>query len=442
MTNKFIITLLVLFLTITTVKAQQKQPLTLQDAVKLALKNSDASKLSDTKVITAENELNVTKNLQYPDVKLSGQYMRLTSADVNLKINTGNSNSNPNDTQNNNSPNVNQLLLGQANVSLPLFSGFKLTNTIKASENMYQAATFNAKNDKEQLSIQVINDFLNLYKATQTITLIEENLKSAQQRVTDFSAMEQNGILARNDLLKAQLQESNIQLSLEEAKKNENILNYRLAVLLKLPEGTKIETATPDFGLASKQTTTELITRNDLEALRYQEQASEHQIKVAKGKFYPSLTLTGGYIALDLQNALTITNAMNIGIGVSYNLSDIFKAKSDIKLTKSKVQELQYAIDMKSDQIKVEIENAKQDYELAMKKYKVYTESETQTIENYRIVKDKYDNGLVDTNDLLEADVEQLQAKLNLTYAKADISQKYYELLTAQGQLTSTFNQQ
>jgi outer membrane protein TolC len=61
---------------------------------------------------------------------------------------------------------------------------------------------------------------------------------------------------------------------------------------------------------------------------------------------------------------------------------------------------------------------------------------------NYRIVKDKYDNGLADTNDLLEADVEQLQTKLNLTYAKADISQKYYELLTADGQLTSAFNQQ
>jgi hypothetical protein len=29
--------------------------------------------------------------------------------------------------------------------------------------------------------------------------------------------------------------------------------------------------------------------------------------------------------------------------------------------------------------------------------------------ENYRIIKDKYDNGLSDTNDLLEADVEQLQ---------------------------------
>jgi len=430
----------VCMLSISTLKAQQTKSLSIEDAVHLALENSDASKISDAKVFIAESELNKTKNLQYPDAKLSGQYMYLTSANIDLKTSSDSSSSSTDDTQSNSSPNVNQLLLGQANVSMPIFSGFKLSNTVKSSENLYQAATYIAKNDKEQLSIDVINDYLNLYKANKTIALVEENLKSAHQRVVDFSAMEQNGLLARNDLLKAQLQESNIKLSLDETIKNKNILNYKLTTILKLPENTQIETLEPDFGLVSKQAETDLITRYDLEALLHQEKASENQIKVAKSKYYPTLSLSGGYIALDLQNALTVTNAMNIGVGISYNLSDIFKAKSDVKLAKSKTQELQYTIDMVSNNIKIEIENAKQDYELALKKYDVLTESETQANENYRIVKDKYNNGLVDTNDLLEADVEQLQAKLNVTYSKANISQKYYELLTAKGQLISSLN--
>ncbi|WP_111309702.1 TolC family protein [Confluentibacter sediminis] len=438
MKTRYLILLIVSFISISTLQAQQPTTLTLEDAVALAIKNSDASKIADTKVLTAENELNVTKNNQYPDVKLSGQYLYLTNADVNLKIKTGESNSSSGDSQNSGAPNAHQLLLGQANVSMPLFSGFKLQNAIKASENSYQAAKYHAKNEKEQLSLNVINDYLNLYKATQTIDLIEENLKSAHQRVTDFSAKEENGLLARNDLLKAQLQESNIQLSLDDAIKTKNILNYKLAVLLKLPYNSIIETTTPEIGLVESNMPTETITKNDLEALKYQEKAAENQIKMAKSKFYPSLALTGGYIALDLQNALTVNNAMNFGLGISYNLSDIFKAKSDIKLAKSKVQELQYSIDMMSNDIKVQIENAKQNYNLALKKQDVYTASKAQAEENYRIVKDKYDNGLVDTNDLLEADVDQLQAKLNLSYSKADISQKYYELLAAQGQLSNS----
>lgn len=442
MTSKFLTSFVVLCLCIANLKAQQTQTISLEEAVDMALKNSDASKLADTKVMSAKNELNVTKNLQYPDVKLSGQYMYLANANVNLKINTSSDNSTSNNTQNNNATNVHQLLLGQANVTLPLFSGFKLNNTIKASENLYKAANFSSKNDKEQLSLQVIKDYLNLYKTEQTITLIETNLKSVHQRVIDFSAKEQNGLLARNDLLKAQIQESNIQLSLEDAKKNKAILNYQLAIILKLPEDTNIDVVAPAFDLVSNQPVTDNVSRNDLEALHYQEQAAEQQIKVAKSKYVPSLALSGGYIALDLQNALTITNAMNIGIGVSYNLSDLFKAKSDVRLAKTKTRELQYTIDMKADQIKVEIKQAKQDYQLAIKKYHIYTESQIQATENYRIVKDKYDNGLANTNDLLEADVDQLQAKLNVTYAKAEITQKYYELLAAKGQLNNTLNQQ
>lgn len=418
-----------------TMKAQQKKQLTLEEAVNLAIQNSDASKIADTKVASAAGQLNVTKNLQYPDVDISGQYRYLTGADV--KLNTQTSDSAGGGTA---QPNVNSLLLGQANVSMPIFSGFKLKNTIKAGENQYKAAQFNAKNEKEQIALQTIQDYLNLYKANKTIELIEENVKNAQQRVTDFSNMEENGLLARNDLLKAKLQQSTIEISLEEAKKNERILNYTLAVTLKLPENTVIETIDTDFGNVSGIISFE-ITRNDLQALQFQEEAAKDQIKVAKSAYYPSLALVGGYIALDLNNALTITNAMNIGVGVSYNLSNLFKTKSDVKLAKRRVQEMEYTVSMISDKIKVQVENAKQEYELSQKKFEVYTQSEEQAIENYRIVKDKYDNGLSDTNDLLEADVQQLQSKINLAYSKANITQKYYELLTAKGILTNQFNQ-
>ena len=416
-------------------KAQQTQRLTLEEAVNLALANSDASKIADAKVNSTESQLNVTKNLQYPDVDISGQYRYLTGADVKLKTQSSDSTG-----QGTAQPDVKNLFLGQANISMPIFSGFKLKNTIKAGKNQLRAAQYSAKNDKEQLAMQTIQDYLNLYKAAKTIELVQENLKSAQQRVKDFSNMEENGLLARNDLLKAKLQQATIEISLEEAKKNERILNYTLSVLLKLPENTIVETVNTDFGKTTGIISSE-ISRNDLQALEFQKEAAKEQIKVAKSNYYPSLALVGGYMALDLDNLVTVTNAMNIGIGVSYNLSNLFKTKSDVKLAKSKVQELEYTTNMTLDKIKVQVENAKQEYELSQKKFEVYTQSEEQATENYRIVKDKYDNGLIDTNDLLEADVQQLQAKIDLAYAKANITQKYYELLTAEGVLTDQFTQ-
>ncbi|MGA9325264.1 MAG: TolC family protein [Salegentibacter sp.] len=421
-------------------KAQEKH-LSLEEAVNMALASSDEAKISEAKVNSATQELQVTKNNRYPDFKLSGQYSYLTNANVDLQLSTGNSDPTPEDgaSQPAAQPQINQLLLGQANVSMPIFSGFKLKNSIKAGENSLKAAKLNAQNSNEEIALQTIQDYLNLYKARKTVDLVQESLKSAQQRVKDFNAMEQNGLLARNDLLKAQLQESNVQLSLDEAKKTAEILNYKLAVTLKLPEDTEIETSDSEFQRFGLIETGAEINRSDLEALKFQEQAAEKGIEVAKGNYFPSIALVGGYVALDLQNALTVSNAMNVGVGVSYNLSEIFKNKSEVKLAESKANELRHSIDLVSDKIKIQVKNARQDYKLAQKKFDVYSKSQQQAVENYRIVKDKYDNGLMNTNDLLEADVQQLQAKINLAYAQANIAQKYYELLQAQGKLTNEF---
>ncbi|QDO92679.1 TolC family protein [Formosa sediminum] len=425
------------FLCLTQLKAQEQKPLSIQEAVSLVLQQSDAAKLNDTKVNTSEHEVQVAKNLQYPDISIGGQYRYLTNVEFSSDIQ---SDAISELAQGSEIPDVNEFKIGYLDISMPLFAGFKIKNTIEASKNAHTATSYMAKNNKEKLALETIHLYLNLYKAEQSIALFEENLISAQQRVTDFKNMEENGLLARNDLLKAQLQESQVKISLEEAKKNKSILNYRLVTLLKLPQGTSLKTISEQFGITPETLDADSIYRSDLEALKYQELATENQIKIAKSNYYPSIGLVGGYLALDMPNAFTLTNAINIGVGISYDLSDIFKNKSEVEIAKSKAEELHYKIDQTTDQIKVEVENALQNYQLANKKLELYAQSEIQAIENYRIVKDKFENGLADTNDTLEADLEQLQAKINLAFAKADISQKYYELLTAQGQLTTLIN--
>ena len=131
---------------------------------------------------------------------------------------------------------------------------------------------------------------------------------------------------------------------------------------------------------------------------------------------------------------------MNIGVGISYDLSAILKNGTLVKLAESKFEEVQNSESMLTDYIKIQVKKAIEDYDLALKQSVVYGEAEEQSTENYRIVKDKYDNGLSDTNDLLEADVEQLSSKINKALAKANTIQKYYELLSVTGQLSQTFN--
>ncbi|MGK4569038.1 TolC family protein [Flavobacterium sp. 3HN19-14] len=435
--------LIAVFLFGISANAQQKTNLSLKDAVSMALTNSNQVGLATSKVATKNYELQTVKDNRYPDAKISGQYLRLTNANVKLKS-SQEAETDP-DAEPTSSPKVNALAIGQANVSMPIFSGFKLKNSIIASDNLYKAEIANAAYTNEEIAMRVIEYYAEMYKAQKSVELLRESLKSSQQRVTDFTALEKNGVIARNDLLKSQLQLSKVQLSLDEAEKNLRIINYNLVTLLKLPAGTFVE-VNPDnieSDLFSKKVNSEseaLQNRKDLEAVRLQGLASEANIKVAKSGYFPALSLTGGYAAIYLQNVVTVTNAVNFGVGVSYNLSSIFKTGKEVKAAKSRAEEVKQQQAILTDNIKSEIVAAQENYDLSIKQNKVYNEAVTQADENYRIVKDKYDNGLSDTNDLLEADVEDLSARINVAYAKANMVLKFYELLEATGNLTQSFN--
>lgn len=422
------------FIGISSIEAQEKTSLTIDEAVHLAWTKSNEVALANTKVNTKKYELQSVKNSQYPDLKISGQYQRLLKATIDLK----NNNSQP-------VPFSDQLMIGQINASLPVFSGFKIQNNIKISENLYQAEKEMAVHAKEEIVIKVVNCYASLYKYQKTLELLKENQKKSQQRVADFMEMEKNGIIPRNDLLKSQLQVSKVQLSIDETNSNLNHVNYYLVSLLKLAPETKLEIRESDFvNFKMDNIPTDekmaLESRKDLKAIYFQGQASEAAIKMARSSYYPSISIVGGYVTLGLKDIVMIQNAMNFGVAVSYDLSSILKNGTVVKLAESKSLEVKNSQEILSDNIKIEVQDAIENYNLSLKQNGVYIEAVNQASENYRIVKDKYDNGLSDTNDLLEADVEQLNSKINAALSKANIIQKYYELLSVSGQLSQTFN--
>ena len=414
--------------------AQERKKLSLKESIQLVVSSNTRAQFATTQSTISKYELDVLKNNLYPSMKVSGQYLRLTNANVNSSLSSGNAS--------NSTPQVSQLLLGQASVSMPLYSGSRLKNSIKASENMYQSELAKAQFVQEELSIEVIELYAALYKSQEMAKLYEENKKTAHQRTTDFAAMVDNGLLAKNDLLKAQLQEANVELMHANALKNISIFNYELTLLLGFSENTLIEFDIESMKkeLALSQTMKLEANRFDLLAAQSQEKAAQTGIKIAKGNYYPTLTLMGGYIAFDLKDVITVNNAVNLGVGFSYDIASLFKNGKEVKLAKAKAALAQKATTLLEEHIKSEIHKATENYQYALKQSVVYQKSLEQSIENYRIIKDKYDNTLASTTELLEADDQQLQSKINFSLSQAEVALKYYQLQFAEGKLTQSFN--
>lgn len=267
--------------------------------------------------------------------------------------------------------------------------------------------------------------FVNLYKAKQAINVINENLSRSHQRSVDFEKLEQNGVVARNDLMRVKLQESNVKLSLADAKKNVNVLNYNLGVLLGLAEGTEID---PEIGgdetqeFVNEQNLQEqsLQQRQEYKILSEQEKVGKANVEIAKAAYYPTVSLTAGYINAWMPNILQINHMTMAGLSLSYDLANLYKNKATVQTAKLQQVEIQENRKALNDKVKTDIHNAFEDYQLQNEKIKVYEEAVGQANESYKVVKNKFDNGLATTTDLLTADVEQLQAQLNLVYGKAD----------------------
>ena len=133
---------------------------------------------------------------------------------------------------------VNQAAYGIANLSVPVYSGFKTQYGIRSSEFLEKAATLDADQDKEAVILNTIDAFSNLYKAKANVRVIQENLAQSRSRDADFANLEKNGLLARNDKLKALLQTANIELNLADVENNLKVTMVNMNIMLGLPEET------------------------------------------------------------------------------------------------------------------------------------------------------------------------------------------------------------
>ncbi len=414
--------------------------LSLDNAIDLSIKNSKQLKSSRARIDEATAVLHQAKDAQLPDFKVSGAWLWLSNPVLNLKTSG-------NDTSGNkgSSPTASQALYGIANFSVPVYSGLRIQYGIESAKYLEEAARLDAEHDREAVILNAINAYINLYKSKAAVILVKQNLQESQQRDNDFTNLEKNGVLARNDMLKARLETSNVELSLLDAENNWKLASVNMNLLLGLPEKTTLVLDTTTFqtpGALQSIEEYEVMARqnrNDMKALMARQKAANAGIRSAKGELYPSIAVTGGYIAADVPGILSVANAVNLGVGVQYSLSSLWKTRARIDEAKAREAQIIANEGVLDDQLHYQVNEAYEGFLLSRKKIDVYIIAIDQAVENYKISRNKFDNSLLTTTDLLDADVAQLRARLNYTFAKADAVAAYNKLMLVSGLLSAHF---
>lgn len=440
MKNKLVHLFSLVLLLASTAQAQEKRQLTLAEAIDLTIKNSHQLKYSGAKIEEATAALKEAVEKKLPSASVSASYLRLTTANIDLKSKSNSSGGTGGTSE---TPKVSQAMYGLLNASLPIYAGGRIRYGIESSEYLEKAAKLDAEEDKDEVIQNTIEAFATLFKANTAVRLVKENLLQAQQRSKDLGNLEKNGLLARNDLLKAELQSSNVELSLLDAENNLQLENINMDLMLGLPTTTQLVLDTAgverkdDSRILDDYLQLAFTNRKDIAALDYRKKAAQTGVKSVRAEKYPSVSLTGGYIAANIPNFVSITNAVNLGIGVSYDIGSLWKNKSKVQQAEARVKQLVQTEAMVDDNVRLQVNKNYLALLSSRKKIEVYAKALEQAKENYRIVKNKFDNSLATTTDLLDADVAQLQSTLAYTLARADAFVAYNKLLQTAGVLSA-----
>lgn len=418
--------------------------LTLDSAISLGLQHSSQLRFSSAKVNESKSSLKDIDNRIFPDLDLAAGYERLS----NVPIEYINFPGFPPIPSNAFFPIILNDYSATASLSESVFNGFEWKYAVQGMQFSEKSSEYSLEDKKNNVSLAIIMEYINLFKLQRAHDVVEENLKQLNAHVDEVSDFAKHGLATQNDLLRTQLQLSNAQLNEIDINNQIQTVNYNLDIMLGLPDGTGIAVDSNSI-LNNKSIqplpfylTNYLQNRNDLKALDMQQKAAEANVKFTQSSLYPHLIIGADYDYLRPNPRVVppydqFVPTWDIGFKITYSLTGLYDNKNKTDVSRAQFAEAKSQYDDLSDNAKMDINKNYLQYKESLEKIDVAQKSLIQAEENYKIVKSKYDNHIALLTDLLDADNYLLNAKINLISSKADATLAYYSMLKSAGVFTT-----
>jgi len=320
-------------------------------------------------------------------------------------------------------------------VEFPIFTGFRISNTVKMQKNLYDASLMDLQKEEDALRIEII-------RAYQDVLLKQEQIRISQKQFeTDSMQTERIKILVQSG--KYSKVEYSRQCSAKSQSKTKWIQDtnahklslLNLSQMMELSSIDGLEIHAKDIDIADVQLSTPddvfqsaVAINPQLKSAEIRLKAYENQIRIAQSYFYPTLTFAGGIgsnyynISNSINNSFGFQVKNNLSEYVTFNLSipilDRQETRSNVR--KSKIQRDDQILNVEDNKKKL-YKAIQQAYYAAMdakSRYTAYKESMESTKESLTLVIAKYENGMADITEYNEALRSYSEAESKLIQAK------------------------
>lgn len=332
-----------------------------------------------------------------------------------------------------NHPSATPDYMAQLEIKQPLLN-IDMLYMRKGAEKQTKVYQYKMQRTQEYLSFETTKAYLQLqlaYNAVKVLTEAANTAKSVYKYTDDHF---KQGLIQKSDLLNAQVHVMAVESSLAKAKSS--ILNASdyLSLLMGQPTGRIYSPADePQTNLPAIDSTQKVFAnRSDFMAMQKAIDASGLMIKSSQMSYLPKLNAFGNFQYNDSHLTGFGANAYLVGVQLSWNIFNGNKTKHLIASQKLERDKLSVQLAQQKDQSQTELNKAYRDLSDARFEVAQDEAAIAQAAEALRILQNRYQQGLVNTTDILTADTQLSQLKFSLAQAQfnANVTCAYIQLLT------------
>lgn len=397
-------------------------PWSLEDCIQYALDHNISVQQSEINVEQRDIELNTAQGRRLPGV----------SANSSQNFSFGRGLTADNTYANTNTTNT-SFSLG---ADIPVFQGLQITNGIALSKLNLAAATADLEKAKDDIRVAVAQAYVQILYNKEILGVARNQITIDEQQVERLEAMAANGKASKAEVAAQKATLAQSRLSATQADNNLKLSILELTQLLELPSpegfditGADARNLEPGLLMNPEDIYAEAVAIKPVvksEELRLD--YAETNIKLAKGGFLPSLSVSGGlgsnfytssgYEYKSFGEQMRNNFSQYIGVSLSIPVFNRFSTRNDVRNAQLNFKNQQLQLDNVKKSLYKEIQQAYYNAVASQSKLEGSIEAAASAQESFELVSAKYENGKANITEFNEAKNRFLEAESNLAQAR------------------------
>lgn len=419
-------------------------PLTLRDAVKIALEKNPLRKAGLAETRAASADIQAARSSLFPRLTFSEtgtrgndpvyvfgsrlRQQRFTQADF---------------------------ALNQLNSPLPygnfgtrfggtwnLFDSFASWRQISRAREMNVAANHQLERTDQEILFRVVQSYYGVLLATKQLEVAEQAEKTAKAIMDRSQIRVDAGLVVESDLLSSKVRLAGREQELIRARNNVELARAQLNAAMGLPVDTPYQ---PQDVWAEQNLTVDslsnleqkaLTTRPDLKRIEAQQSAQDLSVAIAKSSFGPRLN---GFAGWEMNNPTFLAggggNNWTAGIELQIDLFQGGAKRAALSRERAMAEKIASLKQAANDAVRLEVRQAYYDQDASRQQVDVARAAIAQARESLRIDQNRYDGGLFTITDLLSAEEAARRTQVDYWQAIYSYRVSYANLELACGTL-------